>query len=120
MIAAGWRTIIHRIPGDAFVNFVGKNERLNVRRTRIFPRARIEGPDGAGTRADGKGGGKRTDVELATLVGLPEPIADGVDAGKEAVPARSHLPLHRARGTARKSHGARTVILRATVRHRGS
>src|ERR1700730_19398324 len=120
MIAAAWRAIIHRIPGDAFVNFVGKDEGLNVRRTRIFPWARIEGPHGAGTSAVISGRSMRTDVELATVIALPETIADGVDAGKEAVPARSHLPLHRARGTARKSHGARTVILRATVRHRGS
>ena len=31
MIAATRRAIVHRITGNAFVNFVRKNERLNIR-----------------------------------------------------------------------------------------
>src|ERR1700730_11793065 len=115
MIAAAWRTIIHRISGDAFVDFVGKNEGLNIGRAGIAPRARIQGPHGAGSSAVISGGSVRTDVELATVVALPEPIAHRVDAGKEAVTAHTHLPLDWAGRAARKSHRARPVILRTAV-----
>src|ERR1700730_4390876 len=118
MIAAGWRTTIQRIPGDAFVNFVGKNERLNVRRTRIFPRARIEGPHGAGTSAVISRRSMSADVELSTVIPLPESVSDRVNATEETVAACAHLPLHWAGRAARKSHQARTVVLRATIRHR--
>src|SRR5947209_8525353 len=126
MIAATWRTIIHRIPGDPFVDFVGKNEGLNIGRAGIAPRARIQGPHGAGTStviAGGtrsSGGGMRTDVELATVVSLPKMVADGVDAGKETVATHAHLPLHGAGGAAGERDRARTIVLRAAIRLRVS
>src|ERR1700736_1008263 len=102
MIAAARRTIIHRIARNAFVNFVGKNERLHVWRSRVAPRARVRRPLRAGRSAVIRGRSVRTHVQLATVVPLPEFVADRIDASKKAVPANTHLPLDRPRRTAGK------------------
>src|ERR1700736_2520089 len=109
MIAAARRTIIHRIARNAFVNFVGKNERLHIWRSRVAPRARVGRPLRAGRSAVIRGRSVRTHVQLAAVVPLPEFVADRIDAGKETVPSYAHLPLCRTSRTAGKCHCARTV-----------
>src|SRR5438477_4235846 len=118
MIAATRRTIIHRISGNAFVDFVRESKVLHVRRSGIAPWARIKSPDGARTSAVISRRSVRAHIQLPAVISLPKAIPDRIDTGKETVAAYAHLPLDRAGRTARKSHRARTVILRAAVGHR--
>src|ERR1700736_3818552 len=118
MITAARRTIVYRITRNAFVNFIGKDKGLNVRRTGIFPWARIKSPDGARSSAVIRRRSMCTDVELAAVISLPKPIPDRIDTSKETVAAHAHLPLHGAGRAAGKCHGARTVVLRAAIGHR--
>src|SRR6202011_2002375 len=113
MIATARRAIVHRITGNAFVDFVRENEGLNIGRAGIAPRAGVGSPSSTGGGTVTEGG--VAEIEVATVVTLPEPTAYRVDAGKEAVATHTHLPLHRTRGTAEKCHSTRAVILRTTV-----
>ena len=115
--SARW-AIVHRIPGDAFVDFVRKNERLDIGRGDVVsPWTGVESPYGIGRSAIIGRRSMVAEIELAPVVTLPEPITDRVDSREKSVATDTHLPLHWAGWAAGECYSTRTVVLRAAVCH---
>src|SRR5213078_1969232 len=86
VIATARRTIVHRITGNAFIDFVRKNERLDIGRGDVVsPWTGVESPNGAGSSAIISRGSVVTEVELSAIVALPKPIVNRVDAREKPV-----------------------------------